>query len=490
MSATSRINQRNCKCKELRKEPPKILCWNAHGLISSEKKWKIDALKEQVNENNTFLMNFTETWLKKEIQDDKIPGFTIFRSDRTSKKKKKGGGAAIYLKNGYEAELLMSYQIESCEVVAIKIKEINIINIVIYRPPDTNLITFRKVIDKIKHKLAVMDAPEPTVLITGDFNFPFIEWKKNETNACNWRKKTTDHGTTDQQKQFNKLLEVTDKHHLVQMIEEPTREENTLDLIFTNNPEIITQLDISKTIMSDHNIIEVTTNLKDCNELTSNNDEATEIDETDLRQLNFHHENVSWDEIKEIIKEMPWTELFNGKNNEECTDIFIYFIRIICFWKIPKRRNKNKNHIPKERKKLLNRIKMLKRKKHITKNRNKEKSIENDILETEIKLKEHRDQEKYTMEKKVIDNMKENPKVLFDYIRRQKDRDTKIGPFKRGKDYIYDSREICKMLIEQYGSQFSETNEAMKATQEEINNIEDDDLAEIIFSEEDISNAI
>ena len=70
---------------------------------------------------------------------------------------------------------------------------------------------------------------------------------------------------------------------------------------------------------------------------------------------------------------------------------------------------------------------MLKRKKHSTKTRNKEKSIENDILETEIKLKEHRDQEKNTMEKKVIDNMKENPKVLFDYIRRQKDRDTKLG---------------------------------------------------------------
>ena len=84
-------------------------------------------------------------------------------------------------------------------------------------------------------------------------------------------------------------IEVIDKHHLVQMIEEPTREENTLDLIFTNNPEIITQLDISKTIMSDHNIIEVTTNLKDCNELTSNTDEAIELDETNLRQLNFHH---------------------------------------------------------------------------------------------------------------------------------------------------------------------------------------------------------
>ena len=91
-------------------------------IISSEKKWKIDALKEQVSENNTFPMNFTETWLKKEIQDDKIPGFTTFRSDRNSKKKVKGDGAAIYLKKGYEAELLTSYQIESCEVVAIKIK--------------------------------------------------------------------------------------------------------------------------------------------------------------------------------------------------------------------------------------------------------------------------------------------------------------------------------------------------------------------------------
>merc|ERR1711962_1701181 len=105
-------------------------------------------------------------------------------------------------------------------------------------------------------------------------------------------------------------------------------------------PDIHKQSRDNNTIrhIKNHNIrpqiIEVSTNLKDCNELTSNNDEATEIEETDLRQLNFHHENVSWDEIKEIIKEMPWTELFNGKNNEECTDIFIYFIRIICFWKI------------------------------------------------------------------------------------------------------------------------------------------------------------
>ena len=71
----------------------------------------------------------------------------------------------------------MNDQVESCEIVAIEIEKINIINIVIYRPPDTELSTFIKVMNKIKHILAVMDTPEPTVLITGDFNFPFIEWK-------------------------------------------------------------------------------------------------------------------------------------------------------------------------------------------------------------------------------------------------------------------------------------------------------------------------
>ena len=44
-------------------------------------------------------MNFTETCLKKEISDYRIPGLTIFRRDRNIKKKEKGSGAAIYLKN-------------------------------------------------------------------------------------------------------------------------------------------------------------------------------------------------------------------------------------------------------------------------------------------------------------------------------------------------------------------------------------------------------
>ena len=76
-----------------------MLCLNAQGLMNENTRWKIDALEEYVSTNNIILMNFTETWLKKKMQDEKILNFTTFRCDRKSKNSK-GGGTAIYLKNG------------------------------------------------------------------------------------------------------------------------------------------------------------------------------------------------------------------------------------------------------------------------------------------------------------------------------------------------------------------------------------------------------
>ena len=78
---------------------------------------------------------------------------------------------------------------------------------------------------------------------------------------------------------------------------------------------------------------------------------------------------------------------------------------------------------------------MLKRKIHRERNKKKIKCIETTINESEWRLKEHRENERNTKEEKVIDNMKDNPKVFFNYIRKQKDTDTKIGPFKIGKKY-------------------------------------------------------
>merc|ERR1712240_430113 len=103
-------------------EPSKILSLNAQGLIKTDTKWKVEMIKEYVHENNIILMNFTETWLKKEIQDEKIPSLTTFRADRKGGKLR-GGGAAIYLRDELEAKVLAEEYVDSCEMIAILIEK-------------------------------------------------------------------------------------------------------------------------------------------------------------------------------------------------------------------------------------------------------------------------------------------------------------------------------------------------------------------------------
>ena len=73
-------------------------------------------------------------------------------------------------------------------------------------------------------------------------------------------KKTGATMTRDERDQFTKLIELTDKYNLVQAIEEPTRERNTLDLVFTNDISMFTHIEVTKSNLSDHNQIEITTN--------------------------------------------------------------------------------------------------------------------------------------------------------------------------------------------------------------------------------------
>ncbi len=58
-------------------------------------------------------------------------------------------------------------------------------------------------------------------------------------------------------------MEISDNKNLMQTIEEPTREKNTHDLVFTRDPKIFTQIDVTWTDMSDHNMIEISTDIED-----------------------------------------------------------------------------------------------------------------------------------------------------------------------------------------------------------------------------------
>ena len=81
------------------------------------------------------------------------------------------------------------------------------------------------------------------IIIVGDFNCPDIQW---ETPSLK-------HEASDKEVQRT-LIDITSQSGLAQLHEEPTRENNLLDLIFTTNP---TLAKISTNIpgISDHAIV-------------------------------------------------------------------------------------------------------------------------------------------------------------------------------------------------------------------------------------------
>ena len=72
------------------------------------------------------------------IEEADIEGFKTFREDRTGGTR---GWTAIYLYDRIEVENIWNKR-HNCEMVAIEIKEIQTINIVVYKPPNTKMEEF------------------------------------------------------------------------------------------------------------------------------------------------------------------------------------------------------------------------------------------------------------------------------------------------------------------------------------------------------------
>ena len=66
--------------------------------------------------------------------------------------------------------------------------------------------------------------------ITGDFNFPKIDWE---------------HGSTTLDESEEMLMRFIDSNFLSQIVREPTRSPNILDLVITNKPDYVVETNIT-----------------------------------------------------------------------------------------------------------------------------------------------------------------------------------------------------------------------------------------------------
>ena len=235
-----------------------------------------------------------------------------------------------------------------------------------------------------------------------------------------------------------------------QHVRVPTRGENILDLFFCDDEEFVLKVDVNPTILSDHNLINITTNL--LNECP--NSESCE-NETSMFLLNFTDNEIDWNELQEKLNEIIWEDLFAGKCSDEIWNIFndkVYkLVERYVPRKIPPR---NKSSIPRDRKILMRKRSKLQKKLHSESDPNSLRIVQ-EILNVEQKLKESHITESNNKEKKAVANIKENPKYFYQYARSKSKLQTSIGPLIENGIIIYDAKEKANVLLEQYCSVYS-----------------------------------
>lgn len=205
---------------------------------------KYSSFSSLVASHSPHVIGVTETWLHSDIYDCEVtpPGYNVLRVDR---KEGRGGGVALFLRSDLQYSVLQSPpEIETiwCKV---HINKTNVIIGVFYRPPKytPNEITI------LNAFIQERGFGSSNLICMGDFNVPNISWASLSV-------------TGDNTNLSRELLEFSLSLGLKQIVSDPTRESNILDLIFLNAPLITSGFECEITDgISDHKAVIATINL-------------------------------------------------------------------------------------------------------------------------------------------------------------------------------------------------------------------------------------
>ena len=471
---------------------------NIQGLITEKNNCKIKYLETLLNEEKFDFAIITESHLHKckdgcerSIEDSevKITNYNIFRTDRTERTK---GGCCIFLKENLKKEILISKSNDCVELLGIKMEKLNLYIFVIYRPPNSEKDKFEEMIKEIRNTLKDIAKPMPNILICGDFNFPFLEWKNINGNIIGEKTKGC---TQSDREQLDLLIRLNNDFQLTQEISENTRKENCLDLLFTNNSDLIQNIKIYDTIHSDHKMIEVFTRLSSKpNEANRN---FQNLSKTNMANLNYHDEKIDWEKIKQMLRQVKWHEEMQNKTTEECYFRLEKIVGDIIQDKIPPKKEKvRKLQICREKRTLFRKKRKLINTLQKCTTQNRIQAIEKEIQNYEAQIKRLLMSKMQREEDKAVDNIKKNPRYFYSFAKRKTNMREEVGPLKmsQGSGLTSKPQQIADILKEQYESAFSKPKADKRVTNPSLffgsTENEREKISDIEFDEADIVKAI
>ena len=182
----------------------------------------------------------TESWLTDTIKDNEIfpQGYTIYRRDRETGQR--GGGVFIAINNDLISTRFQHAETK-CEIVWARVEISSYKSLFIssyYRPNAQDA----ESLAQLDESLARLPK-NCHIWLAGDMNLPGIQWPSASIKP-----------NCPTPAQHNLFIDILADHGLSQIVDQPTRGENTLDLIAVNNITLVNRSEIIPGI-SDHDAV-------------------------------------------------------------------------------------------------------------------------------------------------------------------------------------------------------------------------------------------
>ena len=282
-------NSNICPTTPLNKNKPlSCLTINARSLLN-----KINDLRTISYTSSPSLISVTETWLDSSIPDSSVSldNYVCYRNDRSEGA---GGGVMIYIHKSIKSHFVELKAPEPLELVCAMIymkNDSKLLTGTIYRPPKFNASSDRGLHDLFTD---LSNYPATFKLFTGDFNLPDVIWKTHRFPFC--------------LDLFSTSLHTGDwKQHIT----EPTRGNNTLDLIFSWGIKRLKAYIWPKFPNSDHKMLYC------CFSMHRAIPNYKNYDYVHRNWSNIsHHDTISY------IRSCNWSKFFCTDKIDECSEEF------------------------------------------------------------------------------------------------------------------------------------------------------------------------
>jgi len=468
---------------------------NIAGLRPQTVPSKVPYIEDLLKDKNQLFTVLSETWLKNHTQAElNIAGYSLYRSDRMGRKHTRGrfsGGVAIYLRADLAAtaEKVLTFSNGVVEAVAVYSEKENLFICGIYRQPDNSASNHASGVAELNQALqeignAIDDALEgtPDILLGGDFNVQHANWQSNESLSAN----APSNGL------HNAMLSFQNKYFLSQMINVPTHKAgNILDLLFTNNQQLINEVHAMPSNFTDHYVVEIATHFK--SHFAKRHQQSRTFTNS-IDSLNFFSGDVNWVRLKQDMQLIQWDSILEGVEPKDQLNCFHLVCESIAALYVPKKRAARANirtKIPRERRVLMRRRrKVAKQLSNFPSNAVKTR-LENELVTIEMKLQDSYARSLSNQEQKALAAIKSNPKYFFSYVKKFSKTKPSIGPLLNAqKQYVTESAEMAELLSEQYSSVFSQPREPLVDPISLFTSDDPSKLIDIEITQADIIDAI